>query len=275
MSERRSENIKSFYYQIMKLNHLLTFLFLTFVFTQCSDNSDDPATPNITVSTSDFTTTIEENPTTGTVLGTIQGTTNSGSVTFSLTSESVAGAFSVNSASGQLSVADASLFDFETNPTLTGTVRVANGSISETSNITVTLTDVNEVGPPTIWGGAKITFTKDAGSDPNDTANQDRLTDKVILTRLNDGGQLINIVTETTANQSSSPAGTEWAAGTTADLSNLTFGTFRSLGKPKDVLVGNDFVLKLVEDNIVIDIKFLSWGQSKNGAFSYERSTPN
>ncbi|MBT8220849.1 MAG: cadherin repeat domain-containing protein [Bacteroidia bacterium] len=261
----------------MRQIHLLSILFLSLVFTQCSKDSSDPGTPDITVTASDFSTTIAENPTAGMVLGIIQGSTNSGSVTFSLTSESVAGAFSVNSSSGQLSVADATLFDFEINPTLTGTVRVANGSISKTANITVTLTDVDEMVAPTIWGGAKITFTKNANTDPNDMANQDRLTDKVILTRLNDGGQLINIVTETKADQPTSPAGTEWAAGTTANLSNLTFGTFRSLGKPKDVLVGNDFVLKLVEDNIVIDIKFLSWGQGNmnGGAFSYERSTSN
>jgi len=250
---------------------------LAITFAQCGkdDGEGGNTTPDITVSTSDFSTSIAENSSAGTVLGTIAGSTNSGSVTFTLKTESVAGAFSVNGTSGQLTIADASVYDFETNVSITGTVEVANGTVTQTSNITVTITDVDETPAPTVWSGAKITFTKAANSDPLMLENQDALTDLVKLTRLNDGGQLINIASETTVNQATSPAGTEWAAGTTADLDNLTFGSFRDLGKPKDVLEGNDFVLKLVEENIVVDVKFISWGQRKNGAFSYERSTQN
>jgi hypothetical protein len=38
----------------------------------------------------------------------------------------------------------ASLYDFETNPIITGVVRVENGNVSDTANITINLNDVNE-----------------------------------------------------------------------------------------------------------------------------------
>ena len=48
----------------------------------------------------------------------------------------------------------------------------------------------------TIWSGTTTTFTKTNGSDPADAANQDRITDNVILTRANDGGQIYNAASE-------------------------------------------------------------------------------
>ncbi|NNE25622.1 MAG: hypothetical protein HKN09_02150 [Saprospiraceae bacterium] len=124
----------------------------------------------------------------------------------------------------------------------------------------------------TIWSGAKITFTKANGSDPSDPANQDRITDNVIITRDNSGGQIYNVASETSANKNSSPAGTRWALGRTSNVENLTFSTFRGTIEPKDV-VGEDMVMHLVDDDIYVDIKFVSWTQGKQGGFSYERST--
>lgn len=259
----------------------LALIALALVFTQCGKD-DDGGTPasEITVSTANFSTSIAENPTTGTVLGTVTGTTNSGSVNFSLATESVTGAMSINSGNGQLTVADETVFDFETNPSITGTVEVANGSVKKTANITITLTDVDETSGETTWSGATMTFTKADNTDPAMEANQDRITDKVWLTRGNASGDLYNAVTET-ASSSTSPAGTEWAEGTTADISNLTFGTLRNVDKPKD-LVNRNLVLRLVEENIFIDLKITAWstgGGGSNGGsgggFSYERSTPN
>ena len=46
----------------------------------------------------------------------------------------------------------------------------------------------------TIWTGSTITFSKAAGADITDAANQDRITDNVWITRGNGGGQMHNLV---------------------------------------------------------------------------------
>lgn len=128
----------------------------------------------------------------------------------------------------------------------------------------------------TIWSGPRITFSKTTADDPNDPAFQDRITDNVWLTRTNDMGQLINIKVESSPAKEESPVGVEWAVGTTADVSGLTFGKFREVvGKPKEQ-VGQNLVMHLLDDDIYIDFKLLSWGQGSNGqggTVSYERTT--
>ena len=66
------------------------------------DNKEDP----VTVSTADFTTTIDENPTTGASIGTVTGTTNRGSVTFSIASQTPTGAMAIDATTGELTVAE-------------------------------------------------------------------------------------------------------------------------------------------------------------------------
>lgn len=124
-----------------------------------------------------------------------------------------------------------------------------------------------------IWIGDNITFSKANDADPTDSANQDRLTDNVWITRGNDGGQIYNIKTESIANKASSPAGTAWAEGNLDDWESLTFEPFRTaVGQPKDV-VGKDLVVHLIDDNIYLQVRFTSWAQGMAGGFSYERST--
>ena len=125
----------------------------------------------------------------------------------------------------------------------------------------------------TTWTGSTVTFTKVDEADPTDSANQDRLTDKVIITRGNDGGQIFNIATESGSNKTSSPVGTAWAKGRTSDLPNLTFAPFReTVGQPKDV-VGQDLVLHLIDDNIYLNVNFTQWTQGKAGGFAYQRAS--
>ena len=139
--------------------------------------------------------------------------------------------------------------------------------------------DVNDdpITPPddtyTIWEGDNMTFTKDPETDPNLPENQDVITASVAITRGNDGGQIYNILQETTANKDLSPAGTKWAIGEVSDIADLNFRNFRdAVGQPKEV-VGKDLILYIEEEEVYISIKFLSWGQGRNGSFSYERST--
>ena len=133
----------------------------------------------------------------------------------------------------------------------------------------------------TIWNGPAISFTKVALADPNLAENQDRITDKVWLTRGNTQG-IYNAKTEAVFDKppiilnSISPAGTEWAFGTTDDIESLSFDTWiRTVGQSPPSSVGQPMVLHLVEDDIFLDLTFTAWGTSRGagGSFSYRRST--
>ena len=68
----------------------------------------------ITITASNLATSVDENPAQGATLGRVQASASSGSLTFTIVMQSVAGALSINSSNGDLSVADPALFDFET-----------------------------------------------------------------------------------------------------------------------------------------------------------------
>ena len=133
-----------------------------------------------------------------------------------------------------------------------------------------------------IWTGEKITFVKGNFDNPLTESSQDRITDLVWITRGN-SNVLFNAKTESSAEMSGfiSPADTEWAEGTSNDLNNLVFTDFKnaapknSAGSPKvKLMVGRNYVLHLITDDIYIDLKMLSWRSGGNGGgFSYERST--
>jgi len=129
----------------------------------------------------------------------------------------------------------------------------------------------------TIWAGPRLTFTKPNFADPESPEAQDQITSLVILTR-GSGNILYNIVEEVGVNRSVSPAGTLWAMGTTANLDSLNFQPLKQAANSRmQDLPNQDMVLHLVEENIYIDLRFLSWtsGQSSGGGFSYERTTPS
>jgi VCBS repeat-containing protein len=93
---------------------------------------------------------IAENTANGTLLGTLAGVDQDAGQTLSylITGGNVGGAFSVNSATGQLTVANSAALDFETNPSFALTVQVTdsgNPALSGTGLITVNLTNVNEL----------------------------------------------------------------------------------------------------------------------------------
>ena len=125
-----------------------------------------------------------------------------------------------------------------------------------------------------IWDGPNMSFEKEDGADFTLAANQDRITDLVIITRESDGGQIFNIAAETESDEDDSPVGTLWALGTIADANTLNYDTFRNTINPQDV-VGENLVMLLVEENIAIQVMFTSWtmGRLNGGGFAYTRST--
>ena len=143
---------------------------------------------------------------------------------------------------------------------------------SESTPDEVTEPDVG----PVIWTGPKLVFEKENFADPLDAANQDAITDRVILTR-GRRDSLINVVLEDSAGNGS-PMGTGWAEGTTANIEGLEFKPLKAAANDQlKRLPGKSFVLHLVEEDVYLDVTFLTWtsGNTSGGGFSYERSTPN
>lgn len=129
----------------------------------------------------------------------------------------------------------------------------------------------------TIWTGSKITFTKANNADWTMPANQDRITSVIWITRKNNQG-IFNIFSESGYASNVSPADTEWALGTTANLATLTFDDWETITRPSELahleLPGKEFVLHLISEDIYIDVKYLTWTSGNaGGGFSYERST--
>jgi PEP-CTERM motif len=139
---------------------------------------------------------------------------------------------------------------------------------------------------PIVWTGPSMTFTKADFADWMLSANQDRLTDNVWLTR---GATLplFNIAAEPFY-EGGSPSDTEWAFGPTqpgnpgpisaSNHANLVFDNFilsleRAVGR--NVVAYGPGVLHLISDDIYLDIRFTSWTQESGGGFSYIRSTPD
>lgn len=215
----------------------------------------------VTINAEDLEITTLENPDHGSILGTIQATTNKGELQFSIESQEPVGAIEINSTSGELSVGDQSLFVFNNNPVITAVIEIGNGIITKKISATINLKDL------------RIVFTKVPFSNFNEAANQDRITDNVWLTRGEQRG-LFNIKVESSYSDTS-PADTEWAEGTTAQLASgtLVFTTWKEAIVKPAFFQGKTFVLHLITDDIYLNIQFLQWTQGVNGGgFSYERS---
>jgi len=77
--------------------------------------------------------------------------------------------------------------------------------------------------------------------------------------------------TESQADKSSSPAGTEWAFGVVEEIEGLDFKPFReAVGRPNSI-IGKELVLHLIEQDLYMNVKFTSCSQGKVGGFTYER----
>lgn len=124
-----------------------------------------------------------------------------------------------------------------------------------------------------IYMGAKMTFTKADNTDETNAGNQDRINDDVWITRGTSGGEIFNIRKEGASQKGTSPVGTEWALGTTADISSLTFASLRNTTMPNGDIVGKDLVMHLIDEDAYVDVKFTAWSSGKTGGFAYERTT--
>lgn len=256
------------------MKKLLISISILSIFTifSCGDSTEEP-TIQTTVDVSPFVGSIDEGVAAGTFIGTVEGSTNQGIVSYSLSNIKPPGAIVISETIGDISVSDALVFNFETNEQITATVTVSNDGVSAEAPVTININDIDESEPKVIWSGNTITFTKPAGADPSDESNQDRITENVWITRGNNGGQIYNVKTESRSTKEVSPEGTEWAIGSIDNVDDLEFKPFReTLVKPKDQL-NVDLVVHLISDDIYLSLKFTSWDIEKTGGLSYERSS--
>ena len=91
-------------------------------------------------------TTLAENSSNGTVVGTITGYDPDllAILSYSITGGTGAAYFAIDPSSGEITVTDNSGLDFETNPVLTLTVEASDGTLTDTATYTITLTNENE-----------------------------------------------------------------------------------------------------------------------------------
>ena len=112
----------------------------------------DASTADITINVTDVNTaptitnqtfSIAEDAAVDAEVGTVQASDeDNNNLTFSITSGNTGDAFAVNASSGLLTVAKA--LDFETTPTYTLKVSVSDGMASNTADVTINITDVDE-----------------------------------------------------------------------------------------------------------------------------------
>jgi len=144
-------------------------------------------------------------------------------------------------------------------------------------SIVIALASFSASTAQTIWSGPVITFSKAAFADPTAVANQDRITNTTWITRANTRG-LFNAASEGAYIDNISPSNTEWATGSLADYSRLSYQPWEAWagGAPNiPSIVGVEAVVHLIAEDIYLSIRFLSWGAggASGGSFSYERST--
>ncbi|WP_159020359.1 hypothetical protein [Algibacter sp. L3A6] len=127
--------------------HLISNLLLVsvvFVLFGCTKDETEKETldTEIVITVEDFATAIDENEENETSLGTVTASANEGDITFSIKSQTVDGAVSINPTTGELLIADNTAFDYEANTEITGVIEAKVNTETEDINFTITINDV-------------------------------------------------------------------------------------------------------------------------------------
>ena len=125
--------------KIIRKSYLIASV-LVLTFLSCNSDDDTTVTP---INLQNLEVTIDENPTNGQIVGSVQSNSSS-PLTFSIVSQTPSGALGIDAITGELTVLDNGLFDFELNPTITATVSATGAS--NQSTVTINLDNVNEIG---------------------------------------------------------------------------------------------------------------------------------
>ncbi|PHS08600.1 MAG: hypothetical protein COA88_06450 [Kordia sp.] len=129
----------------MKILLHIAFIAITLLFISCGNDDDAIIVANNVISVQDLAVTIDENPTVGQVVGTVQTTqtVGGGSLVYSITTQTPTGALNINASTGELTVADATLFDYETNQTITATISLIG--VTNTAMVTINLNNLPDI----------------------------------------------------------------------------------------------------------------------------------
>ena len=121
--------------------------------------------PNRAPTISDQGLSVDENSANGTVVGTVSGTDpEGGSVKFAIIDGNTDGAFAIDAATGQITVANSAALDYETTPTFTLTVAAIDPEGAyDTATVTINLNDLVENTAPTTSGITDFSVNEDIG----------------------------------------------------------------------------------------------------------------
>ena len=125
----------------MKSIFKIIIVALTIGLLSCNSDDDEIQKEKIIITGEDFAISIDENPVAGQKIGIVKATSNQGSVIFSITEQIPEDAFTINAETGELTVKNEKPYDFETNPIISGKVKVSNGANFKLLNIKIILND--------------------------------------------------------------------------------------------------------------------------------------
>lgn len=121
---------------------LITFALSLLMFASGCTEEENLTPPSI----EDQRFSIEEQMASGTVVGTVIAlSSDNNDLKFTILSGNTGNAFTIGSSDGIISVDDASVLDFETNPSFSLVIEVKSGELVNSAIITITLIDVDEV----------------------------------------------------------------------------------------------------------------------------------
>ena len=181
-------------------------------------------------------------------------------LTYSIESETVAGAFAIDSDTGALSVADASLLDYESNATHTLTIRTNDGSATYEENISISLRDVDEPDSAPSDLSSGIELNTDGGNNA--------------YLQASDGGAILGGASEFTVEIAFATESTELLvltsyAGSAQNDLNLELrsdGTIKAILEGGEVIGSSGFDYNLLRDGSIHNIA-LSWDNT-NGSWA-------
>jgi len=96
------------------------------------------------IKSEDFFASIPENPVSGQNIGKLKASSQKGVITYQLNSESVEGAITLDQSTGNITVNDESLFNYEYRTSINAEVTAVNGTKSSIIKVTIAITDVEE-----------------------------------------------------------------------------------------------------------------------------------
>ncbi|WP_432410886.1 cadherin repeat domain-containing protein [Rasiella sp. SM2506] len=132
-------------YKKLRVSLLSAILCITSLLIMSCSSNDDATETNNSITVQDLITiTIDENAQPGQSIGIINAISNR-SMTFTILEQDFTNAIAIHPSTGALTVADASIFDFETNPVIQGVVEIKNGIETATTSVRIELNNNDDI----------------------------------------------------------------------------------------------------------------------------------